>query len=93
VHSVLGLSTRPFGFEPAIMETEMYENQTNPTAEHAARTPIVGDATRTGDTTTRRTTDPKFVRESFTMRKMLPWQIAALAIAVAVVVGLAVFYF
>ena len=48
-------------------------------------------------TDTRRTdtqrTDPKFVRESFTMRRMQPWQIAALAIAAAVVVGLALFYF
>ena len=63
----------------------MYENQTKFTPEHAPRAEISGDIA-----TSR--TDPKFVRESFTMRKMLPWQIAALAIAAAVVVGLVVFY-
>jgi len=66
----------------------MYENQTKTTSEHAPHAPISGD---TG-TSTRRT-DPKFVRESFTMRRMRPWQIVAIAIAAAVVVGLAVFYF
>lgn len=64
----------------------MYENQTKPASEHAPRAPGISD------TATRRT-DPKFARESFTMRKMQPWQIVALAIAAAVVVGLAVFYF
>jgi hypothetical protein len=63
----------------------MYENHTKSTSEHAPRTLNSGD-------TVARNTDPKFVRESFTMRKMLPWQIAALAIAAAVVVGVAVFY-
>ena len=74
----------------------MYENQANsmpdhaPRAEHAPRAPISGDrATPRTDPKT----DPKFVRESNTMRKMLPWQIAALAIFAAAVVGLAVFYF
>lgn len=63
----------------------MYENHAKSTPEHAPRT------LNSGDTVTQRT-DPKFVRESFTMRKMLPWQIAALAIAAAVVVAVAVFY-
>lgn len=63
----------------------MYENHTKSTSEHAPRT------MNSGDTVTRRT-DPKFVRESFTLRKMLPWQIVALAIAAAVVVGVAMFY-
>lgn len=65
----------------------MYENHTTSTStsEHAPYAPS------SVDTATRRT-DPKFVRESFTMRKMQPWQIAALAIAAAVVVSLVVFY-
>ena len=78
----------------------MYENQANsmpdhaPRAEHAPRAPISGDrATPRTDSRTDPKTDPKFVRESNTMRKMLPWQIAALAIFAAAVVGLAVFYF
>lgn len=64
----------------------MYEKDAKFTPEHAPRAPSGAD------TTTRRT-DPKFVRESFTMRRMHSWQIAALAIAAAVVIGLAVFYF
>ena len=63
----------------------MYENHTTSTSEHAPRAPS------SADTATPRT-DPKFVRESFTMRRMQPWQIAALAIVAAVVVGLIVFY-
>lgn len=47
-------------------------------------------ATRADKSTDR--TDPKFARESNTMRKMHTWQIAALAIAAAVVVALVVFY-
>jgi hypothetical protein len=74
--------------DPASKEIAMYENQTNTTSEHAPRPPISGDTPKaTGRT------DPKFVRESFTMRRMQPWQIVAIAIAAAVVVGLAVFYF
>lgn len=65
----------------------MYENQTTSTStsEHAPR------AASSGDTATPRT-DPKFARESFTMRRMQPWQIAVLAIAAVVVVGLVLFY-
>lgn len=63
----------------------MYENDTKSTSEHAPRAPSGGD------TGTQRT-DPKFARESFTLRRMQPWQIAALAIAAAVVVALVVFY-
>ncbi len=62
----------------------MYENDKS-TSQYAPGTPS------SGDTATRRT-DPKFVRESFTMRKMHAWQIAALAIAAAAVLGLALFY-
>lgn len=64
----------------------MNETHTKSTSEHAPFAPSSGDTPARG-------TDPKFARESFTMRKMLPWQIAALAIAAAVVVGLALFYF
>ncbi|HSM26739.1 MAG TPA: hypothetical protein VK855_01390 [Thioalkalivibrio sp.] len=82
----------------------MYENQTKPTSAQAPRAPSSGRAPGSGDMTTRadtstrgdtstQRTDPKFVRESFTMRKMQAWQIVALAIAAAVVIGLAVFYF
>jgi hypothetical protein len=83
-------------------ESTMYENQTRSTSEaHRAPSSVdVDTATRRTDTLsndTRRNdtqrTDPKFVRESLTMRRMQPWQIAALAIAAAVVVGLALFYF
>ena len=67
----------------------MYETQSTststPTSEHAPRAP------GSGDSVTSRT-DPKFARESNTMRRMQPWQIAALAIAAAVVVALVVFY-
>lgn len=71
----------------------MHENQTTstptptstPTSEHSPRGPS------SGDTATPRT-DPKFARESFTMRRMQGWQIAALAIAAVVVIGLVVFY-
>jgi hypothetical protein len=63
----------------------MYESSTKSTSVHAPPPTSADDATA-------RRTDPKFVRESFTMRKMLPWQIVALAIAAAVVVGLIVFY-
>lgn len=62
----------------------MYENDTS-TSQNAPRAPS------SGDSATRRT-DPKFVRESFTMRKMHTWQIAALAIAAAAVVALGLFY-
>ncbi|HUG98120.1 MAG TPA: hypothetical protein VMQ83_02990 [Gammaproteobacteria bacterium] len=67
----------------------MYENHptstSTSTSEHAPRAQSSGDAAPRG-------TDPKFARESFTMRKMLPWQIAALAIAAVVAVALVVFY-
>ena len=63
----------------------MYENHTTSTSEHAPRAPD------SGNTATPRT-DPKFVRESFTMRRMQTWQIAVLAIAAVVVVGLVLFY-
>jgi hypothetical protein len=69
----------------ATKEITMYENQTKSTSAQAPRAPISGD-------TAARSTDPKYVRESFTMRRMQPWQIAALAIAAAVVVGVALFY-
>lgn len=73
----------------------MHENQTTPTptptptSEHSLGAPSSGDTA--GDTATPRT-DPKFARESFTMRRMQGWQIAALAIAAVVVIGLVVFY-
>lgn len=63
----------------------MYENDPKSTSEHVPRAPSSGD-------TSAQRTDPKFARESFTMRRMKPWQIAALAIAAAVVVALVVFY-
>ena len=65
----------------------MYENHTRSTStsEQVPRAPSNGN-------TARRRTAPKFARESFTMRRMQPWQIAALAIAAALVVGLVVFY-
>lgn len=62
----------------------MYENDKS-ASQYAPGTPT------SGDTATRRT-DPKFVRESFTMRKMQTWQIAALAIAAAAVGALVIFY-
>ena len=64
----------------------MYENDTKLTPEHTSR------ATSSVDTAAQRT-DPKFVRESFTMRTMHTWQIAALGIVVAVGVVLALLYF
>lgn len=48
-------------------------------------------ALRSEDTATPRT-DPKFARESFTMRRMRSWQIAALVIAAAVAIGLFLVY-
>lgn len=63
----------------------MYENDTKTTSERARGAPGSG-------VTATRSTDPKFARESFTMRKMQAWQVVALAIAAAVVVGLIVFY-
>lgn len=70
----------------------MYENDaTKSTSEHVPRAPSGVDTARRGDTATGRT-DPKFARESNTMRRMQPWQIAALAIAAAVVVALVFFY-
>jgi len=47
--------------------------------------------TKDSDLSTKRT-DPYYARDSFTMRKMKSWQIAALAIFAAVVVGLALLY-
>lgn len=70
----------------------MYENDTKSTSGHVPRTPGTGDTAMRVDADKRRT-DPKFARESFTMRRMLPWQIAALAVAAAVVVALVLFYF
>jgi hypothetical protein len=66
----------------------MHEENTRYTSGH---TP---PATTAEDIATRRT-DPKFVRESFTMRRMHWWQIVALAVAAAaaLVVGLVVIYF
>jgi hypothetical protein len=78
---------RRFYWQSTSKEITMYENSTKSTSGQAPRTTSADDTA-----TARRTTDPKFVRESFTMRRMLPWQIAALAIAAAVVVGLIVFY-
>jgi hypothetical protein len=60
-------------------------------AKTSAREHVPG-AQINSDPSAHKTTDPKFVRESFTMRRMQPWQIAALAIAAAVVFGLAFFY-
>ena len=77
----------------------MYENRTESTSEHAPRaTTSGGTATRApsgADTATKSTksTDPKFARESFTMRKMQPWQIGALAITAAVAVALALYFY
>lgn len=68
----------------------MYENQTKSTSQHAA-SQHAPRATSSGNVATS-DTDPKFARESFTMRRMQPWQIAALAIAAAVVVALVLFY-
>ena len=75
----------------------MYENDTKSTSEHAPRAPTSATpehaprAPSSGDIGTQRT-DPKYARESFTLRRMQPWQIALLAIAAAVVVALVVFY-
>lgn len=69
--------------------------QRNPDTRINPDTPINPDTRRkdTRSTADTQRTDPKFVRESFTMRKMQPWQIAALAVAAALVIGLALFYF
>jgi len=74
-----------FYWQSTSKEITMYENSTKSISGHAPRSTSADDAAA-------RRTDPKFVRESFTMRRMQPWQIAALAIAAAVVVGLIVFY-
>jgi hypothetical protein len=75
----------------------MYENDIKSTPEHATRAPgspaarAPSRGPNAGDTAAQRT-DPKFVRESNTMRRMHPWQIAALAVAAALVVALVLFY-
>jgi hypothetical protein len=73
------------------MEIAMYEDQTKSTSGQARPGQVRPDPSR-GDSSARRT-DPKFARESFTMRRMQRWQIVALAIAAVVVIGLAVLYF
>ncbi len=64
----------------------MYENDTKLTSEHTPLAPSSGD-------TARQRTDPKFVRESFTMRRMHTWQIVALAIVAVVGAALALFFY
>lgn len=49
------------------------------------------DAASRGHATTP-STDPKFVRESNTMRRMQPWQIVVLVIATVVVAALVLLY-
>ena len=63
----------------------MQEKHTNSTPGHAPR------ATGEDDFTSKRT-DPKFARESFTMRRMQTWQIVALAVVAVLVGALVVFY-
>jgi hypothetical protein len=71
----------------------MYEDNTRSASGNAPRATLGHDtASRAGHDTANQRTDPKFARESFTMRRMLPWQIVALAVAAAIVVGLIVFY-
>jgi hypothetical protein len=71
----------------------MYEDNTRSPDGHPPRDTVGEDAAmRRTDPRTDPKTDPRFARESFTMRRMQPWQIVALAIAAAVVVGLVVFY-
>lgn len=64
----------------------MQEDQTHSTPAHAPR------ATGEDDFTSKRT-DPKFARESFTMRRMQTWQIVVLAVVAALIVAVAVIYF
>lgn len=84
----------------------MYENDMKSTPEHTSRGPgMAGTATGKSDAAGRGSdhaasrhetatprTDPKFARESFTLRRMQTWQIVALAVAAAVVVALVIFY-
>jgi hypothetical protein len=75
----------------------MYENERKFTPEQGIRAPTDSVTGTRNDSVSRGvtdapSTDPKFVRESNTMRTMQPWQIAALAIAAVVVAALILFY-
>ena len=70
------------------VDTATRRTDTRNTGTRSTDTP----STDTRNTDTDRT-DPKFARESFTMRRMQAWQVGALALAAAVVVGIALYYF